>query len=49
MLGLDLKVIINGLIDLFNDIEENVYRIIQEVMNNVIKYVKINKVYFDLL
>ena len=36
MLGLDLKVTINGLIDLSNDIEENVYRIIQEAMNNVI-------------
>ena len=42
MLGLDLKVTINGLIDLSNDIE-NVYRIIQEAMNNVIKHAKTNK------
>ena len=48
MLGLDLKVTINGLIDLSNDIEENVYRIIQEAMNNVIKHAKTNKVYLDL-
>lgn len=43
-----MKVTINGLIDLSNDIEENVYRIIQEAMNNVIKHAKTNKVYLDL-
>ncbi|MEJ7304434.1 ATP-binding protein, partial [Staphylococcus caprae] len=48
MLGLDLKVTINGLIDLSNDIEENLYIIIQEAMNNVIKHAKTNKVYLDL-
>ena len=36
MLGLDLKVTINGLIELSKDIEENLYRIIQEAMNIVI-------------
>ena len=43
MLGLDLKVTINGLIDLSNDIEENVYRIIQEAIIMLLSTLKLTK------
>ncbi len=48
VLNLDLEVHVDGLIDLPNHIEENVYRMIQEAMSNVRKHADTNEVFLHL-
>ena len=48
VLGLNLDIYVDGLIDLSNEIEENVYRIIQEALNNVQKHAHTPDVYLKL-
>lgn len=48
VLNLHLDVHVEGLIDLSNHIEENIYRMIQEAMNNVRKHANTNQVFLSL-
>lgn len=48
VLNLNLDVHVDGLINLTNHVEENIYRMIQEAMNNVRKYADTNEVSLNL-
>lgn len=45
LIGIDIHVSVSGLIDLENKIETNVYRIIQEAMNNTKKHAGTDEIY----
>lgn len=48
LINIDLAIEVHGLIDLENNIETNVYRILQEAINNTKKHAKTDAVLIDL-